>query len=82
MGARAVCLAAFAWRVSGLGAPFCGVTAQRGMDNIRRELRLAENSMTNIYTWWDQPRTVPGRPCRSARQVRLFRRAARRANDG
>ena len=36
MGARAVCLAAFAWRVSGLGAPFCGVTAQRGMDNTVR----------------------------------------------
>ena len=45
-----------------------------------RSSRLAENSMTNIYTWWDRPRTVPGRPCRRARQVRLFRRAARRAN--
>ena len=36
--------------------------------------------MTNIYTWWDRPRTVTGKPRRRARQVRLFMRAARRAN--
>ena len=45
-----------------------------------RSLRLAESSMTNIYTWWDRPRTVTGKPRRRARQVRLFMRAARRAN--
>ena len=36
--------------------------------------------MTNIYTWWDRPRTVTEKPRRRARQVRLFMRAARRAN--
>ena len=37
-----------------------------------RSSRLAEKSMTNIYTWWDRPRTLPGKPPRRrARQVRL-----------
>ena len=44
-------------------------------------LRLAGKQMTNIYTWWDRPRTAPGKPPRQRTfQVRLFRRAARRAN--